>query len=177
MPRRTYTYQPGLGWTGLNLTESLGAYLLAAGLLLMTANLVVSYFRGAPAGDDPWEAPTLEWATSSPPPPYNYAVIPKITSPYPMWDPQDRLEDSDRLARGELVLADGHETPATTTLDAELDEILEMPSDSPWPILLALALAGVFVMLLTGHVTTALVFGGLCALLLAAWHAHEPEEA
>jgi cytochrome c oxidase subunit I+III len=177
MPRRTYTYPPGLGWTGLNLTESLGAYLLAAGLLLMTANLVVSRFRGAPAGDNPWEAPTLEWATTSPPPAYNFAVIPKITSPYPMWDPQDRLEDSARLARGEMVLAEGHETPATTTLDAELDEVLDMPSDSALPITLALALSGVFVMLLTGHVTTALVFAGLCAAVVAGWHLHEPQEA
>jgi cytochrome c oxidase subunit 1/cytochrome c oxidase subunit I+III len=177
MPRRVYSYPPGLGWTGYNLTETLGSYLLTAGLLLMTVNLVVSRFRGAPAGDDPWQAPTLEWATTSPPPPYNYAVIPKITSPYPMWDPQDRLEDSARLARGELVLDEGHETPATTPLDAELEDVLEMPSDSALPITLALALAGVFVMLLTGHWTTALVFLGLCAVVLAAWHIHEPEEA
>ena len=76
-----------------------------------------------------------------------------------------------------MTLERGHETPATTTLDADLAEVLDMPSDSPWPILLAGALAGIFVMLLTGHVVTALVFAGLCGAILAAWQAEEPEEA
>jgi len=177
MPRRNYTYAPGMGWTGLNLIETLGAYLLAGGLLLMTANLLVSIFRGAPAGEDPWGGDTLEWAISSPPPVYNFAVIPKVTSAYAMWDAADRGEDLRRLARGEMVLADGHEQPASTTLDAQLDDVLEMPTDSIWPLLLALALAGVFTMLLTGHLTTAYVFGGLALALLGCWHLKEPEEA
>jgi cytochrome c oxidase subunit 1/cytochrome c oxidase subunit I+III len=177
MPRRNYTYPPGLGWTGLNLAETLGSYVLAAGLLLMVANLVVSCFRGAVAGANPWRAETLEWSTSSPPPPYNYAVIPRVTSPYPMWDEQDREEDRRRLERGEQTFARGHETPATTALDGELDEILEMPSESPWPILLAAALAGVFVMLLTGHWVTALLFCGAATVVLGAWHWQEPQAA
>jgi cytochrome c oxidase subunit 1/cytochrome c oxidase subunit I+III len=177
MPRRDYTYAPGLGWTALNLIESIGAYILAAGLLLMVANLAWSLRRGRLAGNDPWQAPTLEWSTTSPPPPYNYPVIPTVTSPYAMWDPQDRDEDERRLVRGELTLEQGHETPATTTLDADLDEVLEMPSDSPYPVLLAAALSGVFVMLLTGHWTTALVFFAFVAAVLAAWHREEPQEA
>src|SRR4051794_12923336 len=140
MPRRQYTYHGGLGWTGYNLLESIGAYLLAAGLLMVVVNLAVSLFRGAVAGPDPFGGATLEWATSSPPPPYNYAVIPTVTSPYPMWDPEDREEDARKLERGEMVLDEGHETPATSVLDAEWDEILDMPSDSPWPILLAAAI-------------------------------------
>ena len=177
MPRRNYTYPPGLGWSGLNLVETLGAYLLTTGLLLMTANLVISRFRGPPSGDDPWGGDTLEWATTSPPPAYNFAVIPTVSSPYAMWDREDRERDAQRLAAGEMTLERGHETPATTTIDAELDEILAMPSDSPWPILFAAALAAVFVMLLTGHLTTAFVFLGAATAVLAAWHWHEPEEA
>jgi cytochrome c oxidase subunit I len=177
MPRRIYTYGPGMGWSGVNLVETLGAYLLACGLLVMTANLVVSRFRGAPAPDDPWRAETLEWATTSPPPAYNFAVIPTVTSAYPLWDEEDRVEDRRRLARGEMVLAGDHEQPASTTLDAELDEILEMPSDSPWPLLVALALAGVFAMLLTGHVATALACGCVALAVLALWHLKEPREA
>jgi heme/copper-type cytochrome/quinol oxidase subunit 1 len=177
MPRRDYTYAPGLGWTGLNLVETLGSYALAAGLLLMAGNLVVSLRRGAPAGNDPWRAATLEWSTTSPPPAYNYPVVPTVTSPYAMWDREDREEDDRRFLRGELTFEAGHETPATTTLDGELDEVLEMPSDSPWPILLAGALALVFTMLLTGHWTTALVFLALAGVVLAAWHREEPEEA
>jgi cytochrome c oxidase subunit 1/cytochrome c oxidase subunit I+III len=177
MPRRQYTYPPGLGWTGWNLLETIGSYILGAGLLLVVVNLAVSRFRGAPVGNDPFNGATLEWATTSPPPPYNFAVIPTISSPYPLWDPQDREEDARKLERGEMVLDHGHETPATTTVDANLDEVLEMPSDSPWPILLAASLALVFVFLLTGHWTTALVFVGLAAAVLAAWHSGEPEAA
>jgi len=73
-----------------------------------------------------------------------------------------------------MVLAGGHEQPSSTTLDAELGEILEMPSDSPWPLLVALAIAGVFAMLLTGHLATAYVLGGLALALLALWHLREP---
>jgi cytochrome c oxidase subunit 1/cytochrome c oxidase subunit I+III len=175
MPRRDYTYAPGLGWTGLNMIETIGSYLLAAGLVLMVGTLLRAYFRGAPAGNNPWRAPTLEWSTSSPPPPYNFPVIPTVTSPYAMWDPQDREADERRLERGVLTLERGHETPATTTLDAEIDEVLDMPSDSPWPIMLAAALSGVFVMLLLGHWTTAVVFLVVVALVLGAWHWHEPE--
>jgi cytochrome c oxidase subunit 1/cytochrome c oxidase subunit I+III len=177
MPRRDYTYAPGLGWTGLNLIETIGSYILGAGLLLIVVNLTWSFFRGRLAGNDPFGAPTLEWSTTSPPPPYNFPVIPTVTSPYAMWDPQDRVEDERRLVRGELTLEEGHETQATTSLDAELDEILEMPSDSPYPIMLATALALVFVMLLTGHWTTALVFFGLVAAVLVLWHREEPQES
>jgi cytochrome c oxidase subunit 1/cytochrome c oxidase subunit I+III len=177
MPRRTYTYESGLGWQTLNLLETLGSYVLASGLLLMVANLTISRFRGPPAGDDPWGGDTLEWATTSPPRPYNFPVIPKVTSPYAMWDKEDREVDEQRLARGVLTLEEGHETPATATLDAELDEVLEMPSDSWAPLLLAASLSAIFVMLLTGHWTTALVFAGVAAVVLAGWHWKEPQEA
>jgi cytochrome c oxidase subunit 1/cytochrome c oxidase subunit I+III len=177
MPRRTYTYPPGLGWAALNLVETVGSYLLASGLLLMVANLAISRFRGPPAGDDPWGGDTLEWATTSPPRPYNFPVIPTVTSPYAMWDREDREVDEQRLARGVRTLEEGHETPATSTLDAELDEILDMPSDSWAPLLLAVSLTAVFVMLLTGHWTTALVFAGLAAVVLAGWHWKEPQAA
>jgi cytochrome c oxidase subunit 1/cytochrome c oxidase subunit I+III len=177
MPRRQYTYAEGLGWTLLNQVETVGAYVLASGLLLVVANLVVSLFRGAAVGNDPWGGDTLEWSTTSPPPAYNYAVIPRVTSPYAMWDKEDREEDARRLARGEMVLEHGHETPASTVLDARGDEILHMPSETPWPILLAAALAGIFTMLLAGHWVIALVFAGLAATALGAWHWKEPEAA
>jgi cytochrome c oxidase subunit I+III len=176
MPRRTYTYPGGMGWTGLNLLESIGAYILACGLLLVIANLTVSYFRGAPAGADPFGGDTLEWSVSSPPPSYNYAVIPTVTSPYPMWDKEDREEDTRKLDRGELVLEHGHETPASTVLDAEWDEILDMPGETWAPITLALALAATFTMLLLHHYVTAAAFAGITLLVLGSWHWKEPQE-
>src|SRR3954454_6703937 len=175
MPRRQYTYPGDLGWSGLNLIETLGSYLLGAGLLLVVANLAVSRFRGARVGNDPFDGATLEWATTPPPPPYNFAVIPAISSPYPMWDERDREKDRRKLERGELVFDEGHETPATTVVDGELDEVLDMPSDSPWPVVLAAAVGLVFVFLLTGHWTTALVFAGAVAAALAVWHLTEAE--
>jgi cytochrome c oxidase subunit I+III len=177
MPRRQYTYPSGLGWTGYNLIESIGAYVLAAGLVLVVANLAVSLFKGAVAGNDPFGGATLEWSTTSPPPEYNYPVIPMVTSAYAMWDADDREEDVRRLSRGELVLEEGHETPASSVLDADWDEILEMPSSSAWPITLAAMLTGITVMLLGRHTIAVAVFAGLAALALLAWHSKEPQEA
>jgi cytochrome c oxidase subunit 1/cytochrome c oxidase subunit I+III len=177
MPRRDYTYAPGLGWSGLNLIETLGSYLLTAGLLLVVGNLAVSLFRGEPAGSDPWGGDTLEWSTTSPPPPYNYAVIPKVSSAYAMWDRADREEDARRLARGEGLLAGGHETPGSTVLDAAPDAIREMPPHSAWPPLVAVALSGVFALLLLGHWVAATVVAALGLLVVAAWLWEEPAAA
>ncbi len=177
MPRRDYTYPSGLGWHGLNLLETLGSYLLAIGLLMVVVNLAVSLFRGAKAGPDPFGGPTLEWSVSSPPPSYNYPVIPKVSTAYAMWDEDDRAEDREKLKRGEKVLGQGHETPASTSVDADWDEILQMPSSSPWPPVVATAMAGVFAFLLLKIWIVAGIF--LLALLgvLAAWHGKEPQEA
>jgi cytochrome c oxidase subunit III len=90
-----------------------------------------------------------------------------------MWDEQDRREDERRLARGEMVFDQGHAQTTSTTLDAELDELLEMPSESPWPLALAAAVSGVFVLLLTGHWTTAMAFAAAGLAVLAVWHARE----
>jgi cytochrome c oxidase subunit I+III len=173
MPRRQYTYPPDLGWTGLNALETAGSYALAAGLLLVAVNLAWSRFRGPASAEDPFDGATLEWATSSPPPPYNFAVIPTVTSPYPMWDVRDREQDVRNAEAGRLVLDQGHVTPATTVVDGEWDEALDMPSDSPWPLAAAAALACVFTFLLTGHWTTALVFLGAAAAAAVAWHGRE----
>jgi cytochrome c oxidase subunit 1/cytochrome c oxidase subunit I+III len=175
MPRRVYTYAPGMGWTFLNALESIGAYVLAAGLVLIFLNLLISFFRGPAVGNDPWEAETLEWSTTSPPPPYNYPVIPTVTSPYPMWDARDRERDNKRLERGEGMLERGHETPASTVEDADFDEILSMPPHSIWPPVAGLALTGIFAMLLLRHYFIALGFLVVGGLVLISWHRKEVE--
>jgi cytochrome c oxidase subunit I+III len=176
MPRRDYTYPDDLGWGTLNLLESIGAYLLAAGLIMVVANLTVSRFRGARVGNDPWGGDTLEWSTTSPPPEYNYAVIPTVSSPYAMWDREDRQQDERNLARGHKVLEQGHETQASSAVDADWDEILEMPSHSPWPPVFALALTGVFAFLLLQVWIGAAIFVLATLAVLAAWHGKEPQE-
>ena len=86
MPRRIYTYEPGRGWDTWNLLVTVGVVFQAAGILIFACNLIWSYLRGKTAGNDPWDAWTLEWSTSSPPPVYNYAVIPVVRSRRPLWD-------------------------------------------------------------------------------------------
>jgi len=86
MPRRIYTYEPGRGWDIWNLLVTVGVVFQAAGVLVFAFNLVWSYFRGKAAGKDPWDAWTLEWSASSPPPVYNYATIPTVRSRRPLWD-------------------------------------------------------------------------------------------
>jgi len=92
MPRSIYTYAPDRGWTTLNQVISAGGFLQAIAVLIFVYNLVHSYYRGKPAGSDPWDAWTLEWATPSPPPVYNFATEPEVRSRRPLWDikhPQD----------------------------------------------------------------------------------------
>jgi cytochrome c oxidase subunit I len=88
MPRRIYTYPADRGWDILNLVTTLGVPLQALGVLIFVINVVYSLRHGMPAGDNPWEAWTLEWATTSPPPAYNFATVPPVTSRRPLWDLQ-----------------------------------------------------------------------------------------
>jgi cytochrome c oxidase subunit 1 len=86
MPRRIFTYDAGRGWETLNLITSIGALFQAVGLLCLVINLVRSWKKGEKAGNDPWDAWTLEWATTSPPPEYNFASAPVVRSRRPLWD-------------------------------------------------------------------------------------------
>ena len=139
MPRRVYTFHSGLGWDFYNLVSSLGAFVMVAGFAVYTLNVIVNWSRGQPAGDNPWDAPTLEWATSSPAPAYNFAAVPVVNSLYPLWEP-DGAEPWGRP--GLLDDADGQrrETVSTTILDAEAAEVMELPGNTPWPLVAALAI-------------------------------------
>jgi cytochrome c oxidase subunit 1 len=92
MPRRIYTYQPGSGWSTLNLIATIGSFILGAGILVTIANVARSYRRGPIAGPDPWKGNTLEWFTSSPPPVNNFDTIPRVRSVEPMRDIRRQVE-------------------------------------------------------------------------------------
>jgi cytochrome c oxidase subunit I+III len=164
MPRRVYTYSSGLGWDAYNLAETIGAFVLTAGLVLMAANLWWSRRQGPLGGPNPFGAPSLEWATSSPPPPYNFAVIPRVASEYPLWEP----------AEGG-VLPEGHETLESTVRDAYLSAAVELPHESGWPPVVAALLAAMFGLALTSHFVAAGVFAGLAGLAALTWLWKEPE--
>jgi heme/copper-type cytochrome/quinol oxidase subunit 1 len=169
MPRRVYTYADGMGWDTLNMMTSVGSFVLAVGVLLFVVNVVKSLKSGALAGANPWDAPTLEWSVPSPPPPYNFAVIPTVASRHPLWE--RRLGEEgvrSSIDRG-MLLEEGRETIATTALDAEPDMVMEMPEDSFAPFLLALGTAVVFVGLLLKLWSLAGVGGVITLLVLLAW--------
>lgn len=86
MPRRIYTYEPDRGWIIWNQLTTLGALIQAPSYLIFVINILWSLWKGKPAGPDPWDAWTLEWATSSPPPSYNFEAIPTVKSRRPLWD-------------------------------------------------------------------------------------------
>ena len=86
MPRRIADYAADAGWGDLNLVSTVGAFLIAASTLPFLWNIFASLRAGEVAGDDPWEGNTLEWATSSPPPPYNFDHLPEIHSTRPVFD-------------------------------------------------------------------------------------------
>jgi cytochrome c oxidase subunit I len=171
MPRRIYTYPAGMGWSTLNLVTSVGSFVFAIGVLLFFINCWKSWRSGEIAGPDPWKAPTLEWSTTSPPPPYNFAVIPTVASRHPLWEEQlDESRARSSIKRG-MMLDRGKETITTTALDAEPERIVEMPEDSYAPLLLAIALSVLFVGLLL-KVWAVVAIGALAilaALLLWLW--------
>jgi cytochrome c oxidase subunit 1 len=86
MPRRIYTYEAGRGFELWNAMSSFGVLFQIAGMLVLVWNIAVTLRRGPAAGADPWDAWTLEWSTTSPPPPYNFEVIPEVRSRRPLWD-------------------------------------------------------------------------------------------
>jgi cytochrome c oxidase subunit I len=86
MPRRIYTYAAGRGWEQWNLLSSIGVIFQGAAILCMVWNIIISLRSGRKAGNDPWDAWTLEWGTASPPPEYNFATLPTVRSSRPLWD-------------------------------------------------------------------------------------------
>ena len=169
MPRRVYTYPAEMGLGAINMVTTVGSFLFAFGVLLFFVNVAKSWKSGAPSGANPWDASSLEWSVPSPPPPYNFAVIPTIVSRYPLWE--DRLDESNLRSNLEegLVLDHGKETLATTLLDAVPARILKMPQDTMIPFFLGIGLSVLFVGLLLKSSPVIVVGGLACASCLIGW--------
>ena len=141
MPRRVWTYQPGLGWDGMNLLASLGAAVIAAGMLVFVVNVVRSWRHGVPAGADPWGAGTLEWSVASPPPPHNFDAMPVVRGPDPLWQPTPA--GAPAVVSG--LAADAREVLVTSVIEARPESRPIFPSPTIWPFLSALATTTLFV--------------------------------
>jgi cytochrome c oxidase subunit 1 len=139
MPRRVYTYPAEMGWGLLNLVSTLGAVALILGGALLVFNVVRSYVAGQVAPDDPWRGETLEWATSSPPPVYNFLHIPIVEGRHAMWD---------RSAPPPVVVgvrSDCREVLVTDVMDAQPVHDYELPQPSIWPFLCAVVTSAFFI--------------------------------
>ena len=162
MPRRIYTYQPEMPWAGLNMFISLSAVILAAGFLLFFYDVVRSARSGARAVENPWHASTLEWATVSPPPAYNFAHIPVVNDGQPLWTqgPELLVAGGLRVDRRELLV---------TSVVAALPEARDAsPGHSIWPLFAAIATT--IVLIWSIFTPWAVVWGSVpVAVALTGW--------
>jgi cytochrome c oxidase subunit 1 len=153
MPRRIFTYADGMGWNGMNFVETIGSYILGAATLILIYNLIVAHRRGKIAGPNPWGAATLEWAMPSPPPAYNFAVIPVVRSRMPLWEdntvlnagiPHGRIEEDTQSVKLAGTKVGEMQSPDDTSKMSTHDLGIHLPPPSIYPIILAFALTVFF---------------------------------
>jgi cytochrome c oxidase subunit I len=171
MPRRVYTYPEGLGWDGLNLFSSVSALVFAGSFVLLLANIIVSLRSGERAPANPWDAGTLEWATPSPPPVYNFTRIPFVTHREPLWAERESLPVVTGLRVNEREVV-------VSTVGSARPELREaMPEPSIWPFLAAVAVGVTFVASI--FTQWAVVWGAIpitIAIIGWFWPKRPPEE-
>jgi cytochrome c oxidase subunit I len=165
MPRRIYTYGAGLGWTDLNRLETVSAFILGFAFLIFYINLVESLRSGEVAPRDPWDGRTLEWATASPPPIYNFAVIPDAHARDAWWVRKYGRDNS----RGLEMFKSGEVPRVPEVENAVPVGHIHIPEPSIFPLLLAFGLAMVGVGLIIGWWRIMIIGGAtmfLCAVAL-----------
>ncbi|MEE9199307.1 MAG: cbb3-type cytochrome c oxidase subunit I, partial [Dehalococcoidia bacterium] len=175
MPRRIYTYSEQQGWESLNLLSTAGAFLIAASMLIFVYNVVRSLRVGERAGNDPWDGRTLEWSITSPPPEYNFAVIPTVHSRDPFWD--QKYEEGQVSAEERPELSNGPVGTGYGGGGEEHHPDIHMPSPSYFPIITAfgLGLAGALFIV---EPWFAAIGAGIMGIGLYGWAAEpvSPEE-
>ncbi len=163
MPRRVGTYAAGMGWDFWNMFITISAFLIGVSILVFLWNFVASYIKGVPAGNDPWDARTLEWAIPSPPPEHNFDEIPQVTHRDQVWFNKygDGHGDAEQLSKANAAVAEHAE---------ESDEEVEvhMPNPSYWPLLvgagLTIAAAGLMI-----HIAVSILGVAWTIIAVYAW--------
>ncbi len=174
MPRRVFTYEVGLGWELGNLLSTIGAFVLAAGVLIAVIDFVRARRWGAEAGANPWEAGTLEWSTPSPPPVYNFRELPIVHGPLPLWEETSGSPAPDWVTDLASPTSPVREVIETSPIEAEPEEIVALPGPTLWPLWAALGLVVALVGVLVSETLVAVV--GVFALVVTVigWAASEP---
>jgi cytochrome c oxidase subunit I len=156
MPRRIYTYDAGQGWDTFNMISSIGTAMLVVSSTIFAVNFIRSRKHGAKAPNDAWGAGTLEWSIPSPPPDYNFAEIPVVTSRYPLWDLKspDRTSGIVHTRPDDMAITGAHAVPVHEETEYKSAKALGIPMPFPTakPALASLALVLMFTGLLLSHV-------------------------
>ena len=200
MPRRIYRYPSGRGWDFWNFIATIGSFIIALSVLVFIINIIKTR-KAAPAGEDPWDARTLEWLTANPPPEYNFAEIPIVTSRDELWHRKYTEDEHDRPVPRAVPEVESEparlETSDIAELEAPADEValeeheegeaheephIHMPTPSYYPLLASLGLPVIAyglmykawpVSLIGGLITLASIYGWA---LEPATEPEEPEE-
>lgn len=146
MPRRVSAYPDTIGWQALNVASTIGAFILAAGILLFVYDMFRPVKEKGDRPRNPWNAGTLEWTADVPDKPWGIRAIPKVTSRYPLWDDPDFIA---RIDRGEGYLPDApehrRETLVTSVLDATPIHVLRVSGDTWVTFWAAVGIGGLFI--------------------------------
>lgn len=168
MPRRVYTYDPGLGWDGPNLVSSVFSFVMAFGVGAVLLDLALHFRHGRKASVNPWGADTLEWATATPPHAYNFASLPPLGMRHPLWMQPDLPHT---IAAGMHALphaAHGRrETLGSDPITGQPREVIHLPGNSWWPLAAGAILSVVCIaLLLKAYLLAGLAALGAIAVLL-----------
>jgi cytochrome c oxidase subunit I+III len=167
MPRRVYTYSTEMGWDALNLASSIGAFILALGVLLFMVDAARTLRRPKQEHGNPWQAPTLEWIPSE-----DYATrsIPDVRSREPLWDHPQLSKEVEAGAHWLPNTATGRrETIVTSPVQARPLYVQVLPGDSWWPLAAALGTAGFFLLLTIQMTIVAWICGVIAVASVLAW--------
>ena len=177
MPRRVYTYPSGMGLETYNLLSSIGAFVFATGVLLTVVNFFLSLRRGAKAGNNPWNADSLEWSVTSPPPDAQFARLPVVRDRHPLWDEnwqQERLrpEDTppkDEESREDVAQMDHWPTRWRGALVVTVNEgrplaVVHMPRRSFSPFVISVGLVSLFAALIVDYMPV--IWGSIALIVL-----------
>jgi cytochrome c oxidase subunit I+III len=172
MVRRSFTYPEGIGFDTLNLLSTIGAFILATGILVFLWDIVRSTRKTVYSERNPWSAGTLEWLTEMPSKPWGVRSIPEIDGRYPLWDQPNFVRDVDE---GRFYLPDAEEgkreTLVTTPIDAQPVQCLRVGGPTFVTMFAALFTGGLFVFSTFHWWWLALASGvaALAAILIWLW--------